>query len=94
MSLEIITHRMEIELSQDGNTDGTTGDSESLTIEIEGMWMDESGRGFAVLRTEGWSINDSAEMAQVIDAVQDAAEALTQKMRSFAVKGVNDESDI
>ena len=94
MSLEINTHRMEIEITQDGNTDGTTGETESMTIEIDGMWMDESGRGYAVLRTEGWSINDGAEMAQVIDAVQDAAEALTQKLRIISVKGAGNESDI
>lgn len=84
----ITTHRMRLEITQEGNTDGTTGEYEDMTIEIEGMWMDDTGRGYAVLRTEGWSVECGAEMAQIIDAAQDAAQAVTEKLRSFSVTEV------
>lgn len=83
----ILTHRLSVEISQEGNTEGTTDATEVMTIDINALWIGGSDPGFAVIHTEGWSVNDGAEMAQIIDAVQDAAQGLTEKLRSFSVTG-------
>ena len=54
------------EFIQDGNTDGTTEDIESITIECEGL--DASGC-YYVLRTNGWSINNTDELKELIERV-------------------------
>lgn len=58
--------RATFEFIQDGNSDGTTEDIESLTIECEGL--DALGC-YYVLKTEGWSIDSPDEIKELIDRV-------------------------
>lgn len=79
MSAPII-HQMSVVMSQDNNTDGTTGDNgEHMTIDLEALWMDDGG-GYAVVQTEGWSVDDAEEMARLIGAVQGAAIGLKKAL--------------
>jgi hypothetical protein len=59
-------YRATFEFIQDGNTDGTTEDIESIIIECEGM--DALGC-YYVLKTEGWSINNTDELKELIERV-------------------------
>lgn len=57
-----------IVLSQDGNTMGTTGEYETLEIALE-YQAPEPGQGqdcFVVLKTEGWSIDDTEDLTDFI----------------------------
>lgn len=56
--------------AQEGNTDGTTSDTEELLIEVESVGnLDEDG-GYFVLRTNGWSINDSNELDELFERIK------------------------
>ena len=59
-------YRATFEFIQDGNTDGTTEDIESIIIECEGM--DALGC-YYVLKTDGWSINNTDELKELIERV-------------------------
>lgn len=59
-------YRATFEFIQDGNTDGTTEDIESIIIECEGM--DALGC-YYVLKTDGWSIDNTDELKQLIERV-------------------------
>ena len=53
--------------TQEGNTEGTTSDIEEITIDYE-VIADEGG--FFVLRTEGWSIDNIAELSELLDRIK------------------------
>lgn len=53
--------------TQEGNTEGTTSDIEEITIDYE-VIADEGG--FFVLRTEGWSIDNVAELSELLDRIK------------------------
>lgn len=86
MSEKIMAHRMTVEVSQGGNTEGTTAITETMTIEVEALWIDSESDGFVVIRTEGWSVDSSSEIAQIVDAAQDAARMLNEKIASISVR--------
>jgi uncharacterized protein with von Willebrand factor type A (vWA) domain len=65
---ELISARFVYE--QEGNTDGTTGEYEQLIVEVEGIVLGEGG--YYVIRTEGWSLDDSSEIAGIIERVRRA----------------------
>jgi len=65
---ELISARFVYE--QEGNTDGTTGECEQLIVEVEGIVLGEGG--YYVIRTEGWSLDDSSEIAGIIERVRRA----------------------
>lgn len=52
---------------QEGNTEGTTSDYEEITIEYQNPF--DLHHGFFVLRTEGWSIDNAAELAELLDRI-------------------------
>lgn len=55
---------------QEGNTDGTTDDTEELIIDLEGVIDIPRDGAYMVLRTPtGWSINDKEELIELIDFV-------------------------
>lgn len=56
--------------SQEGNTNGTTDDIETLTIECDSsLGIDNDGGCFYVLKTEGWSINNVNELQELFDRI-------------------------
>jgi hypothetical protein len=54
------------EFIQDGNTNGTTEDIESLIIECENIDADGC---FYVLKTNGWSIDEPEEIKSLIERI-------------------------
>ena len=61
------------EFLQETNTNGSTGESnedEKLTITMESVQgsLDEES-GFYVIRTDGWSINDSSELLNLFNQI-------------------------
>jgi hypothetical protein len=57
-------------ISQDGNTLGTTGETEILAVRCEYQLPGEEP--FLVIGTEGFSFDDIEDLAKIIKAVQDA----------------------
>jgi len=56
--------------NQEGNTNGTTDDIETLTIECDSsLGIDNDGGCFYVLKTEGWSINNVNELQELFDRI-------------------------
>jgi hypothetical protein len=56
---------------QEGNGNGTTEETEILTIECEAsLGIDNDGGCFYVLRTEGWSIDSINELQELFDRIQ------------------------
>lgn len=49
---------------QEGNTDGTTEDTEVLQIDFENIMLEPPG--YIVLRTQGWSIDHSDELYDLL----------------------------
>jgi hypothetical protein len=60
--------RLEAEFCQDGNTSGTTSETEVLTICLENIGPD--GDGFWTIKTDGWSVDEATELAEIIDRVR------------------------
>jgi hypothetical protein len=59
-------YKATFEFIQDGNSDGTTEDIESIIIECEGL---DVGSCYYVLKTDGWSIDNTDELKQLIERV-------------------------
>lgn len=53
---------------QEGNTEGTTSEYEEIVIEYQNPF--DSRQRFFVLRTQGWSIDNAAEMAELLDRIK------------------------
>lgn len=64
---KVYINSVEVVLHQDGNTMGTTDEIEVLTVRLETQIPDDPFDPFAVLKTEGWSINDGKDIAGLID---------------------------
>ncbi len=75
---KLLLHRASFEFSQDGNTDGTTGDCESLTIDVEACWMDDHEPGYFVLRTDGWSLDSEYELMAITQKIAKAIKDIKQ----------------
>lgn len=59
------------EFIQQGNTDGTTDETEELTVEVIGVMDILTSGGYMVLRTPtGWSINSSDELMELLKVVE------------------------
>ena len=57
--------------NQEGNTNGTTDDIETLTIECDSsLGIDNDGGCFYVLKTEGWSIDSVNDLQELFDRIQ------------------------
>jgi len=69
MSNEATLYKASFEFYQEGNTDGTTDETEELRVECMGMGDLKEGC-YYVLRTKtGWSIDNSDELKQLIERV-------------------------
>jgi hypothetical protein len=55
------------EFIQDGNTNGSTSDIESLVIECEGV--DASGCFYVLKSDTGWSINEPDDLKELIERI-------------------------
>ena len=56
---------------QEGNTDGTTAETEELIIKVEGCMNILDSGGYLVLKTStGWSVNDSSELIEILEIVE------------------------
>ena len=59
------------QFSQEGNCNGSTRDYEDLTIEFDsGLGGLDECDGFFVLSTEGWSIDDAAELEELLNRIR------------------------
>jgi hypothetical protein len=55
---------------QEGNSNGTTDEFETLTIECESsLGIDNDEGCFYVLKTEGWSIDSVNELQELFDRI-------------------------
>jgi len=63
-----VLNKASFHFSQKGNTDGTTGEYESVTIDYE--VFDESEGGYFVIRTEGWSVDSIEEMEELFNRIR------------------------
>jgi len=69
MSDQPVMHRASFEFYQEGNTDGTTDETEELKIECMGIG-DLTEGCYYVLRTQtGWSIDSPEELKQLVERV-------------------------
>ena len=65
--------RCSFTFNQEGNSNGTTGKFEILTIECESpLGIDNDEGCFYVLKTEGWSIDNVNELQELFDRIQKA----------------------
>ena len=53
---------------QEGNTEGTTSEYEEIVIEYQNPF--DLYHGFFVLRTEGWSIDNAEELAELLERIK------------------------
>jgi hypothetical protein len=58
--------QVSVTYNQEGNTLGTTSDTETLTVNLEFQESEAEGC-FVVLKTEGWSIDDSKDLIELIE---------------------------
>lgn len=59
------------QFTQEGNTNGSTDNVETLTINLESsLGVDTEGDGFFVLRTNGWSINGVEELEELFERIR------------------------
>jgi hypothetical protein len=61
-------NKASVSFSQMGNTDGTTGEYESITIDYE--VFDETEGGYFVIRTEGWSLDSIEELEELFNRIR------------------------
>jgi hypothetical protein len=63
--------RCSFTFNQEGNGNGTTDETEILTIECESsLGIDNDEGCFYVLKTEGWSIDNLNELQELFDRIQ------------------------
>jgi hypothetical protein len=75
------------EVVQDGNTCGTTSETESMEIFLETQLPGDEP--FFVIQTGGWSVDNPGEMFAMLSAAQDSWEQMQAHMRKdrYAGKG-------
>lgn len=61
-------NKIQIEFSQEGNSLGTTDEYETLNLNFEYQLPGEGP--FIVIKTDGWSINESSELKEFINKVE------------------------
>lgn len=69
---------MQLTFTQEGNTMGTTSDSEEMTVELECQTVPEEGV-FYVLKTDGWSVDDVGELDAILQCAEAAWKAAVTK---------------
>jgi hypothetical protein len=76
--------KISVELTQKGNTIGTTDDYEYFVIDVENVDASEKieDNGFLVIRTEGWSIDSPDELNSILTAVQASAASIREAVNS------------
>jgi len=79
MSINI--NRISVHLGQEGNTLGTTPETETLDIICETALTSEEGC-FVVLKTKGWSIDSGDEIKTLIDKVTETFNDLHKKLNN------------
>ena len=68
---EPVMCKITYEFYQEGNTDGTTAETEELIVEVESIGDIEQDGGYFVLKTStGWSVTDSDELVDIINRVK------------------------
>jgi hypothetical protein len=70
-----------IEFIQEQNSCGTTTDPEVLTVKAEYQCPEEGkgGECFFVLKTEGWSIDDGKELADLIENARQGLQEISER---------------
>ena len=70
-------------ISQDGNTNGTTSETEDLEILVEApLFLEGKGGFFYTLKSDtGWSINDKEELGSILDACKRATEIFIEDVK-------------
>jgi hypothetical protein len=58
--------QVSVTYNQEGNTLGTTSNTETLTVNLEFQESEKEGC-FVVLKTEGWSVDDPKDLIELIE---------------------------
>lgn len=67
-------------MCQDGNTLGTTDETEELEVRLEWqLFADDPDGPFLVIKSKGWSIDSPEELKQLLDKCARAIEPFTVK---------------
>jgi len=82
--MEAFLSKIVYTFAQEGNTDGTTSETEELIVTVDsGHGGIEKEGGYLVLRTDtGWSINDAKEMAELLSYIENGVSSLSEKERN------------
>jgi len=57
-----------LEFTQEGNTNGTTEESETLEVSLESpLFIDTDGHYFVIRTSSGWSFDDVEELTEIIN---------------------------
>lgn len=69
MNDQPVMHKASFVFYQEGNTDGTTDETEELKIECMGIGDLTEGCYYVIRTQTGWSINSSEELKQLVERV-------------------------
>jgi len=69
MSNEAILHKASFEFYQEGNSDGTTDETEEIKVECMGIGDLKEGCYYVIRTQTGWSIDSPEEMKQLLERV-------------------------
>lgn len=61
--------KVSVDFTQEGNTLGTTSEYETINISLE-FQAEEKDGAFIVLKTNGWSIDSTEELEDIINRVK------------------------
>jgi hypothetical protein len=65
-------YRASFEFYQDGNTDGTTDETEELKVECMGLGDLSEGCYYVLKTNTGWSIDNIDELKQLLERIDKA----------------------
>lgn len=76
---ETVIHKISVEFSQDGNTLGTTDNTEHLVVDVEYQLCSSptSDEGFLTIKTDtGWSFDNISDFVNLLEKVKKAQKLL------------------
>lgn len=67
---EPVLYKASLEFYQEGNTLGTTDETEEIRIDLEGDDIDNGNYFYTIKTSTGWSINDPDEFINLLKRVK------------------------
>jgi hypothetical protein len=59
-----------VTFTQDGNSNGTTEEVETIEVRLEGVLCDAKEDHYFVIKTEGWSFDSVEEIAYLVEKIK------------------------